>query len=91
VLGSNALLRIDDVDLKGFAGGRSIYTLVPKDDPGLAAFDAGRQALEQGRVREGLAQLEAVDRGILQQAAKVVCARYQPAPMTALRRRDGSA
>jgi adenylate cyclase len=91
VLGSNALLRIDDVDLKGFVGGRSIYTLVPKDDPGLAAFDAGRKALEQGRVREGLAQLEAVDQGILQQAAKVVCARYQPAPMTALRRRDGSA
>jgi adenylate cyclase len=90
VLGSNALLRIDDVDLKGFAGGRSIYTLVPKDDPGLAAFDAGRKALEQGRVREGLAQLEAVDQGILQQAAKVVCARYQPAPITALRRRDGS-
>jgi adenylate cyclase len=90
VLGSNSLLRIDDVDLKGFAGGRSIYALVPKDDPGLSAFEAGRKALEQGRVREGLAQLEAVDRGILQQAAKVVCARYQPAP-TALRRRDGSA
>src|SRR5262245_43995216 len=91
VLGSNALVRIDDVDLKGFAGGRSIYALVPKDDPGLAAFEAGRKALEQGRVREGLAQLEAVDRGILQQAAKVVGARCQPAPMTALRRRDGSA
>jgi adenylate cyclase len=91
VLESNALVRIDDVDLKGFAGGRSIYALVPKDDPGLSAFEAGRKALEQGRVREGLAQLEAVDRGILQQAAKVVCARYQPAPMTALRRRDGSA
>ena len=90
VLGSNSLLRIDDVDLKGFAGGRSIYALVPKDDPGLSAFEAGRKALEQGRVREGLAQLEAVDRGMLQQAAKVVCARYQPAP-TALRRRDGSA
>jgi adenylate cyclase len=90
VLGSNSLLRIDDVDLKGFAGGRSIYALVPKDDPGLSAFEAGRKALEQGRVREGLAQLEAVDRGMLQQAAKVVCVRYQPAP-TALRRRDGSA
>ena len=91
VLESNVLVRIDDVDLKGFADGRSIYALVPKDDPGLAAFEAGRQALEQGRVREGLAQLEAVDRGILQQAAKVVGARYQPAPTTALRRRDGSA
>jgi class 3 adenylate cyclase len=91
VLGSNALLRIDDVDLKGFSGGRSIYALVPKDDPGLAAFEAGRKALEQGRVGEGLAQLEAVDRGILQQAAKVVCARYQLVPVTALRRRDGSA
>jgi adenylate cyclase len=91
VLASDALLRIDDVDLKGFAGGRSIYALVPKDDPGLSAFEAGRKALEQGRVREGLAQLEAVDRGVLQQAAKVVGARYQPAPPTALRRRDGSA
>jgi adenylate cyclase len=91
VLESNVLVRIDDIDLKGFAGGRSIYTVVPKDDPGLSAFEAGRKALEQGRVREGLAQLEAVDRGILQQAAKVVCARYQPAPMAALRRRDGSA
>jgi adenylate cyclase len=91
VLESNALLRIDDVDLKGFAGGRSIYAVVPKDDPGLAAFEAGRKALEQGRVREGIAQLEAVDRGILQQAAKVVCARYQSAPLTTLRRRDGSA
>jgi adenylate cyclase len=91
VLESNALVRIDDVDLKGFAGGRSIYALVPKDDPGLSAFEAGRKALEQGKVREGLVELEAVDRGILQQAAKVVCARYQPAPMTALRRRDGSA
>jgi class 3 adenylate cyclase/CHASE2 domain-containing sensor protein len=91
VLESNVLVRIDDIDLKGFAGGRSIYTVVPKDDPGLAAFEAGRKAIEQGRVREGLAQLEAVDQGILQQAAKVVCARYQPAPMVALRRRDGSA
>jgi class 3 adenylate cyclase len=91
VLESNVLVRIDDVDLKGFAEGRSIYAVVPKDDPGLAAFEVGRKALEQGKVREGLAQLEAVDRGILQQAAKVVCARYQPAPMTALRRRDGSA
>ena len=91
VLDNHVLVRIDDVDLKGFAGGRSIYALVPKDDPGLAAFEAGRKALEQGRVREGLTQLEGVDRGILQQAAKVVCARYQPAPITALRRRDGSA
>jgi class 3 adenylate cyclase len=91
VLESNVLVRIDDVDLKGFADGRSIYAVVPKDDPGLAVFEAGRKALEQGKVREGLAQLEAVDRGILQQAAKVVCARYQPEPMTALRRRDGSA
>jgi class 3 adenylate cyclase len=91
VLESNVLVRIDDVDLKGFADGRSIYAVVPKDDPGLAVFEAGRKALEQGKVREGLAQLEAVDRGILQQAAKVVCARYQPAPTTALKRRDGSA
>ena len=77
VLGGNVLVRIDDVDLKGFAGGRSIYALVPKGDPGLAEFEAGRKALEQGMLCEGLAHLATVDRGMLQQAAKVVSARCQ--------------
>jgi adenylate cyclase len=77
VLGSNVLVRIDDIDLKGFAGARAIYALVPKDDPGLVAFESGRKALEQGRVCEGLAQLAAVDRGMLRQAANTVSARYQ--------------
>ena len=40
---------------QGFCGGRSIYTVVPKDDPGLSAFEAGRKALEQGKVREARA------------------------------------
>jgi adenylate cyclase len=77
VLGSNVLLRIDDLELKGFAGARSVYALVPRDDPGLAAFEAGRKALDRHMVREGLAHLAAVERGMLRQAAKVVSARHQ--------------
>ena len=79
VLGSNVLLRIDDLELKGFAGARSVYALVPRDDPGLAAFEAGRKALDRHMVGEGLAHLAAVERGMLRQAAKVVSARHQPA------------
>jgi class 3 adenylate cyclase/CHASE2 domain-containing sensor protein len=82
VLGSNVLLRIDDVDLKGFAGARSIYALVPEEDPGLAEFEAARAALDQGMWQVGLAHLGAVASGMLQQAAKVLSARYQ-APRTA--------
>ena len=78
VLGSNVLLRIDDLELKGFAGARSVYALVPRDDPGLAAFEAGRKALDRHMVGEGLAHLAAVERGMLRQAAKVVSARHQP-------------
>jgi class 3 adenylate cyclase/CHASE2 domain-containing sensor protein len=77
-LGSNVLLRIDDLELKGFAGERSIYALVPKDDPGLAAFEAGRKALDRHMEGEGLAHLAAVQSGMLRQAAKVVSARHQP-------------
>jgi hypothetical protein len=80
VLGDNVLVRVDDLELKGFAEGRGIYALVPCDDPGLAKFEAGRKALDQGRVSEGLEHLATVDGGMLQQAAKVVSARYQPAP-----------
>ena len=78
VLGSKVLLRIDDLELKGFAGARSVYALVPRDDPGLAAFEAGRKALDRHMLREGLAHLAAVERGMLRQAAKVVSARHQP-------------
>jgi class 3 adenylate cyclase len=78
VLGSNVLLRIDDLELKGFAGARSVYALVPRDDPGLGAFEAGRKALDRHMLREGLAHLAAVERGMLRQAAKVVSARHQP-------------
>jgi class 3 adenylate cyclase/CHASE2 domain-containing sensor protein len=77
VLGSNVLLRIDDVDLKGFAGARSIYALVPEEDPGLAEFEAARAALDQGMWQVGLAHLGAVASGMLQQAARVLSARYQ--------------
>jgi class 3 adenylate cyclase/CHASE2 domain-containing sensor protein len=77
MLGSNVLLRIDDVDLKGFAGARSIYALVPEEDPGLAEFEAARAALDQGMWQVGLAHLGAVASGMLEQAARVLSARYQ--------------
>ena len=80
VLGSNVLVRIDEIDLRGFAGPRAIYALVPKDDPGLAAFEAGRRALDRGMPCEALAHLDAVTSGMLQQAAKIVSVRSQPPP-----------
>jgi adenylate cyclase len=77
VLGSNVLLRIDDVELKGFARARWIYALVPTEDPGLAEFEAARKALDGGMLEAGLAHLGAVRSGMLQHAAKVVSARCQ--------------
>lgn len=76
-LGSNVLLRIDDIDLKGFARARSIYASVPADDPGLAEFEAARKALDRGMLQAGLAHLSGINSGMLQQAAKVVSARYR--------------
>jgi adenylate cyclase len=77
ILAGSALVRVDDVELRGFSRPDAIYALVPDDDPGLARFEAGRKALDQQKLREGLALLEGVDVGMLQQAAKVVCARYR--------------
>ena len=77
VLASNVLVRVDDVELKGFAKPDSVYALVPEDDPGLAKFEAGRKALDQQMLCEGLAHLKGVDRGMLQQAAKIVAARHR--------------
>ncbi len=74
---ADALVRVDDVELRGFSRPDAIYALVPDDDPGLARFEAGRKALDQQMLCEGLALLEGVDAGMLQQAAKVVCARYR--------------
>jgi class 3 adenylate cyclase len=76
-LTKNVLLRVDDIELKGFGGLRSIYALVPHDDPGRAKFEAARAALDRQLSCEGLAQLAGVDSGMLQQAAKVLSARYQ--------------
>lgn len=78
-LGGGMLVRVDDVELKGFAGSRSVYAFVPADDPGLAAFQAGRKALDQQQVREGLAHLGKVDSGLLRHAATVVSERYRSA------------
>jgi len=77
VLKGNVLLRIDDVELKGFAQARSIYALVPAQDPGLLEFEAARNAFDRGNVQAALAHLSAVNTGMLQQAAQVVSARYQ--------------
>jgi class 3 adenylate cyclase len=77
-IAGGALVRLDEVELKGFSGARSVYAFVPGDDPGRAAFEAGRQALDRKMVDEGLAHLGSVASGVLQQAAKVVSARYRP-------------
>jgi class 3 adenylate cyclase len=82
ILAGSGLVRVDDVELRGFSHPEAIYALVPDDDPGLARFEAGRKALDQQMLREGLALLEGVDAGMLQQAAKVVCARYRTARVT---------
>jgi adenylate cyclase len=76
VLASNVLVRIDDVELKGFDGLRPIYTLVPSDDPGLADFQAARNALDRQMVCEALPHLRAVDGGMLQVAAKTLLQRF---------------
>ncbi|HEX5599872.1 MAG TPA: CHASE2 domain-containing protein, partial [Hyphomicrobiaceae bacterium] len=75
VLAGNVLVRIDDVELKGFDGLRPIYALVPGDDPGLAEFQAARNALDRHMVCEALAHLRAVDGGMLQVAAKTLLQR----------------
>jgi adenylate cyclase len=77
LLAESVLVRIDDIDLKGFAGLRSIYTLVPKTDPGLAKFEAGRDALDRQMFCEARTHLNGVDSGMLQQAAKILSARCQ--------------
>jgi adenylate cyclase len=76
-LARSVLVRIDDVELKGFVGPRSIYALVPRADPGLAKFEAGRNALDRQMLCEALAHLNGVDSGMLQQAAKILSARCQ--------------
>jgi class 3 adenylate cyclase len=83
ILESNVLVRIDDVELKGFDGLRPIYTLVPANDPGLADFQAARNALDRKMVGEAVAHLKAVDRGMLQRAAKTLLQQVDPVPMRA--------
>jgi len=75
-LAGSVLVRLDDVELKGFGEPRSIYALVPDDDPGLAMFEAAREAFNQRKVREGLAHLERIEGGMLQRAAEVLSSRY---------------
>jgi adenylate cyclase len=83
ILESNVLVRIDDVELKGFDGLRPIYTLAPKDDPGLADFRAARNALDQKLYGKALAHLKAVDSGMLQLAAKTLLHQVDSAPLRA--------
>ena len=77
VLARKVLVRIDDVELKGFDGSRPIYTLVPRNDPGLADFTAARNALDQKRVCDARRHLKAVDNGMLQDAAKTLLQRLE--------------
>jgi len=79
VLDGGALVRLDDIELKGFKDARWVYAYVPKDDPGRAAFEAGRAALDQRNTPEGLELLDRVQDGTLKHAAKVVSARYRSA------------
>jgi class 3 adenylate cyclase len=81
VLKSNVMVRIDDVELKGFEGVRPIYTLVPRADPGLADFQAARNALDQQMPCEARAHLKAVESGMLQAAAKTLLQRVGPVQM----------
>jgi adenylate cyclase len=83
ILESNVLVRIDDVELKGFDGLRPIFTLVPTDDPGLADFRAARNALDQKLYGKALAHLKAVDSGMLQLAAKTLLHQVDSAPLRA--------
>jgi adenylate cyclase len=83
LLESNVLVRIEDVELKGFDGVRPIYTLVPTDDPGLADFRAARNALDRKMYGEARAHLQAVDSGMLQLAAKTLLRQVDPVPMRA--------
>jgi class 3 adenylate cyclase len=77
VLASKVLVRIDDVELKGFDGSRPIYTLVPRNDPGLVDFKAARNALDQKRICDARKHLKAVDNGMLQAAAKTLLQRVE--------------
>jgi adenylate cyclase len=76
-LASGVLVRLDEVELKGFDAPRSIYGFVPRDDPGLAAFEAGRAALDRHNLCDALAHLKSVDSGMLQQTANIILARYR--------------
>jgi class 3 adenylate cyclase len=77
-IAGGVLMRVDDLELKGFTGARAVYAFVPADDPGRASFEAGRNALDRNMIDEGLAHLDRVESGALRQAAKVVSARYRP-------------
>jgi class 3 adenylate cyclase len=80
VLANGALVRLDDIELKGFKDARWVYAYVPQDDPGRAAFEAGRAALDQRKTDDALRLLDSVKDGALRHAAKIVAARYRPAP-----------
>jgi class 3 adenylate cyclase/CHASE2 domain-containing sensor protein len=71
VMSGRVFVRIDDVELKGFQGRRSIYALVSSDDPGVQTFEAGRRALDLNLPEEAVAQFHGVS-GMLERAARAV-------------------
>ena len=79
LLANGVFVRIDDVELRGFDGARSVYAYVPQDDPGRSAFEAGREALDRDLLREGLTHLSQVGSGCLRDAATFVSERYRSA------------
>ncbi|MFL6799384.1 MAG: CHASE2 domain-containing protein [Xanthobacteraceae bacterium] len=76
LLTSNALVRLDDLELKGFSKPESIYALVPLEDPCLAKFQGARSALDEKRLHEALSALREVNSGMLQAAAQTLLQRY---------------
>ena len=54
---------------------------MPRDDPGLAAFQAARKPVDLQMSCEAQAQLKAVESGMLQAAAKALLPRVGPVQM----------
>jgi adenylate cyclase len=74
-LGDSVFVRIDNVELKGFAGHHAVYALVPANEPGLKEFMEARQALDVGAIEEARRGFEWVNEGMLTGAAQALLAR----------------
>jgi class 3 adenylate cyclase len=68
-------VRIDDVKLKGFPELRSVFALVPANDPGIASFIEARVALDNRDYDRAIVEFNKVSAGLLCSAAKYIVAR----------------